>query len=132
MAQHHQNKDTGTPTPPFRIDVELHDLLAEPKTRSTTAPAVAAQTLPEPIYPQRPNRDGEELSESKYQNLNALRTARSWAIPYVKSRWHGSELRPIIPYLFTDYKCNLDCHYCWSFNNKVKGMRNRPRSCSIG
>jgi len=122
MAQHHQNKDPGASTPPFRIDGELHELLAEPKTGPTMAPAAAAQTLPEPIFPQRSNRDGEELSESKYQNLNALRTARSWAIPYIKSRWHGSELRPIIPYLFTDYKCNLDCHYCWSFNNKIKGM----------
>ena len=45
MAQHHQNKDTGTSASPFRIDVELHELLAEPKTRSTTAPAAAAQTL---------------------------------------------------------------------------------------
>jgi sulfatase maturation enzyme AslB (radical SAM superfamily) len=24
--------------------------------------------------------------------------------------------------LFTEFKCNLDCHYCWAFDNKVKGM----------
>ncbi len=94
MARDHQTQDTGTSASPFRVDVELHELLAEPKTRPTMAPAVAAQTLPDPIFPQHPKGDGEELSESKYQNLNALRTARSWAIPYVKSRWHGSELRP--------------------------------------
>ncbi|MDA2925023.1 hypothetical protein MYX65_10315, partial [Acidobacteria bacterium AH-259-L09] len=122
MAQHHQTQDTFTSTSPFRIDVELHELLVEPRTRLTVEPAAADQRLPDPIFPQCPNGDGEELSESKYQNLNAIRTALTLAVPYVKSRWHRSELRPIIPYLFTDYKCNLDCHYCWSFNNKVKGM----------
>jgi MoaA/NifB/PqqE/SkfB family radical SAM enzyme len=29
---------------------------------------------------------------------------------------------PITAYLFVEYKCNIDCWYCWSFNNKVKGM----------
>jgi MoaA/NifB/PqqE/SkfB family radical SAM enzyme len=29
---------------------------------------------------------------------------------------------PIIAYLFTEWKCNLDCHYCWAFDNNVKGM----------
>jgi len=29
---------------------------------------------------------------------------------------------PIIAYLFTEWKCSLDCHYCWSFDNRVKGM----------
>jgi MoaA/NifB/PqqE/SkfB family radical SAM enzyme len=24
--------------------------------------------------------------------------------------------------LFTEWKCNLDCHYCWAFDNRVKGM----------
>ena len=28
----------------------------------------------------------------------------------------------ITAYLFLEYKCNLDCWYCWSFDNKVKGM----------
>ncbi len=23
---------------------------------------------------------------------------------------------------FTDYKCNLDCHYWWAYNNAVKGI----------
>ena len=32
------------------------------------------------------------------------------------------EFHPIIAYLFVEYKCNLDCRYCWAFNNKVKGM----------
>jgi MoaA/NifB/PqqE/SkfB family radical SAM enzyme len=32
------------------------------------------------------------------------------------------EFHPITSYLFVEYKCNIDCWYCWSFNNKVKGM----------
>jgi MoaA/NifB/PqqE/SkfB family radical SAM enzyme len=28
----------------------------------------------------------------------------------------------MIAYLFTEWKCNLDCHYCWAFDNSVKGM----------
>jgi MoaA/NifB/PqqE/SkfB family radical SAM enzyme len=28
----------------------------------------------------------------------------------------------MIAYLFVEYKCNLDCWYCWAYNNKVKGM----------
>lgn len=47
---------------------------------------------------------------------------KAWGIPYFKSRLSRKELRPIVACLFTDYKCNLDCHYCWAYNNKVKGM----------
>jgi sulfatase maturation enzyme AslB (radical SAM superfamily) len=25
-------------------------------------------------------------------------------------------------YLFTEWKCNLSCRYCWAFDNRVKGM----------
>jgi pyruvate-formate lyase-activating enzyme len=32
------------------------------------------------------------------------------------------EFHPIIAYLFTEWNCNLDCHYCWAFDNTVKGM----------
>jgi MoaA/NifB/PqqE/SkfB family radical SAM enzyme len=32
------------------------------------------------------------------------------------------DFHPITSYLFTEYKCNIDCWYCWSYNNKVKGM----------
>lgn len=107
---------------PFRIDAELHEQLVELKTSPRLAPARTLQTLPVPIFPQRPNGDGEELSKSRYQNLNLKRAVTSWGVPFAKARWHSDELRPIIPYMFTDYKCNLDCHYCWSYNNKIKGM----------
>ena len=66
--------------------------------------------------------DPEVMPENAYQKLNAIRSWKTWGAPYFKSRWHSKDLRPIIPYLFTEWKCNLDCHYCWSYNNSVKGM----------
>src|SRR5207253_1562631 len=39
-----------------------------------------------------------------------------------KSRALPGDFQPIIAYLFTEWKCNLDCHYCWSYDNRVKGM----------
>src|SRR5260370_21701057 len=46
----------------------------------------------------------------------------AWLFPYLKSRVLPGEFHPIIAYLFTEWKCNLDCHYCWAFDNSVKGM----------
>jgi MoaA/NifB/PqqE/SkfB family radical SAM enzyme len=50
------------------------------------------------------------------------RTMRGWLFPYVRSRVLPGEFHPITAYLFLEYKCNLDCWYCWAFDNKVKGM----------
>ena len=56
--------------------------------------------------------------------MNAWRVWEAWAKPYFASRSleNRKALRPIITHLFTDYKCNLDCHCCWAYNNTVKGM----------
>jgi MoaA/NifB/PqqE/SkfB family radical SAM enzyme len=50
------------------------------------------------------------------------RALRGWLFPYIESRLLPGEFHPIICYLFTEYKCNLDCHYCWAFDNHVVGM----------
>jgi pyruvate-formate lyase-activating enzyme len=42
--------------------------------------------------------------------------------PYVRSRVLPEQFYPITAYLFIEYKCNLDCWYCWSYNNQIKGM----------
>ena len=47
---------------------------------------------------------------------------RGWLFPYMRSRVMPGDFHPIIAYLFTEWKCNLDCHYCWAFDNRVKGM----------
>jgi MoaA/NifB/PqqE/SkfB family radical SAM enzyme len=51
--------------------------------------------------------------------------------PYFKSRLRPSQLRPLIAYLFTEWKCNLDCHYCWSYENSVHGMTEPTAKLSI-
>ena len=47
---------------------------------------------------------------------------QGWLFPYIRSRVTAGDFHPLIAYLFTEFKCNLDCHYCWAFDNKVKGM----------
>jgi MoaA/NifB/PqqE/SkfB family radical SAM enzyme len=42
--------------------------------------------------------------------------------PWMKSRILPGDFQPIIAYLFVEWKCNLDCHYCWAFDNRIKGM----------
>ena len=119
MAETQQNLHTGTSAQPYRIDQKLHQILYKPESRPSLA-AAPEEVLPEPVYPQHP--DPVPMSRRDYQLLNAKRTWKTWGAPYFRSRWHSKELRPIIPYLFTEWKCNLDCHYCWSYNNAVKGM----------
>ena len=51
-----------------------------------------------------------------------MHAMRGWAFPYLKSRILPGTVHPIISHLFTEWKCNLDCHYCWAFDNRVKGM----------
>lgn len=114
---------------PIRIDVQLHDILMKSAPIKEPQSHNGGLGLPEPIYPQVTRE--ADMEKSDYHKLNALRVLKGWGIPYAKSRWFSKDLRPIIPYLFTEWKCNLDCHYCWSFNNKVKGMTEETARRSI-
>src|SRR4030042_5382030 len=57
-----------------------------------------------------------------YKNFNGVRAFRRWVIPYVASRINPNEFRPIICYLYTEYHCNIDCHYCYQYDNNRQGM----------
>src|SRR5579864_2875614 len=124
-----------TPPPPFRVDVQLHELLVSDKPRATLpVPVAQPQALPEPVFPQHPellddtNFDYEEALQGalkgrrKWTRPMVLRAMNGWLFPYIKSRVLPGQFHPIIAYLFTEWKCNLDCHYCWAFDNTVKGM----------
>ncbi len=125
-----QQQQTEAAAPPFRVDPKLHQILHKSEVaRPTLEPSPEAEVLPEPPYPLHP--DPQEMTRSEYQKLNAIRAWKTWGKPYFKSRWRSGELRPIIPYLFTEWKCNLDCHYCWSYNNTVKGMTEDTAKRSI-
>jgi MoaA/NifB/PqqE/SkfB family radical SAM enzyme len=121
MIEEQKPNDHDKATPRFRIDQKIHQILMKPEVVAGASAAIGAEKLPDPPYPSRTYTE-EDLKQSAYWKYNALRGLKGWAIPYVRSRWHHDELRPIIAYLFTEYKCNLDCHYCWSYNNKVRGM----------
>src|SRR5437762_3294652 len=113
--------------PKFRIDVAIHDLLMN----SAPLPPPPAQpkglTLPEPVFPQHPELLAAPGPESPPQRRDwnrqqIYRKMRGWLFPYLRSRVMPGEFHPITAYLFVEYKCNLDCWYCWSFDNKIKGM----------
>ena len=115
------------PHPTFRVDVQLHDLLVKNKTKSLLPTPGEPLTLPEPAYPERPELqsipDPEATPEKRHWGTQYVyRAMRGWLFPYMRSRVLPGDFHPIIAYLFTEWKCNLDCHYCWAFDNRVKGM----------
>ncbi|MBI5492494.1 MAG: radical SAM protein [Deltaproteobacteria bacterium] len=71
----------------------------------------------------RPDKsEGNRTPGLRYKALNALRGIKCWYLPYLKSRYYGESFRPLLSYLFTEWKCNINCYYCYTWDNKVKGM----------
>jgi hypothetical protein len=129
QEQHEQS--TGTSVPPFRLDVQLHELLTRPAPPKPPSVSLTGhfQKLPDPVFPQRPEllegQDKEFLPQNGRRHwtpAQILHAMRGWMFPYFKSRVLPGDFHPIVTYLFTEWKCNLDCHYCWAFENSVKGM----------
>jgi MoaA/NifB/PqqE/SkfB family radical SAM enzyme len=98
-------------------------------------PQVAADGLPTAVFPQHPEFLTDEPwpgdGERHWPASKIYHAMRGWAVPFVKSRVLPGDFHPIIAYLFTEYKCNLDCHYCYSFDNRVKGMSEQVARASI-
>jgi MoaA/NifB/PqqE/SkfB family radical SAM enzyme len=114
--------------PLFRVDNRLHTFLKNSTTQTAPEPDVDV-TLPEPVYPQRPDVMWE--TDRAFHNFKAWRTWKGLGAPYFKSRLLPGDLHPLIAYLFSEWKCNLDCHYCWSYDNRVKGMTEATARKSI-
>ena len=113
--------------PAFRIDVAINDLLLHSTAHAPVPPEAKGATLPEPVFPQYPellSDPGPATPPEKRQwtRDQIMRKVRGWLVPYIRSRVMPGDFHPITAYLFVEYKCNIDCWYCWSFNNKVKGM----------
>ena len=112
----------------FRIDVEVKNLLQNSNTNKPSPATAKGLTLPEAIFPQHPNKlldPGPAVPPEGNRRWGAwpiYRAMRGWLAPYVRSRVMPGDFHPITAYLFTEYKCNLDCWYCWSFDNRIKGM----------
>ncbi len=123
------DRETPQPDAMFRVDVQLHDLLVKKngKPKSLLPNLLEPMTLPEPEFPSRPHlgnfQDPESFPDKRsWPASYVYRAMRGWLFPYVRSRVMPGDFHPIIAYLFTEWKCNLDCHYCWAFDNTVKGM----------
>ena len=113
--------------PKFRIDLDVHEQLMASPSSGPQPPTARGLTLPEPVFPQYPQKlldPGPETPPEKrdWTMSQVYRKMRGWLFPYIRSRVLPGDFHPIIAYLFVEYKCNLDCWYCWAFNNKVKGM----------
>jgi len=91
--------------------------------------------LPDPVFPLRPElltAEAVPADGTRHWTAGQISNAlRAWAAPYVKSRLFPGPFHPIIAYLFTEYKCNLDCHYCWAYDNRVRGMTEEVARASI-
>src|SRR5215475_14825795 len=124
----HTEQTTHESNPRFRVDVQLHDLLMNKDRRINLLlpkPAEPA-TLPDAVFPQHPELldipDPEAIPEKRTWSAPLVyRVMRGWLFPYMRSRFLPGDFHPIVSYLFTEWKCNLDCHYCWAFDNSVKG-----------
>ncbi|MCZ2151735.1 MAG: radical SAM protein [Bryobacterales bacterium] len=129
--QTHPMKQNGSQ---FRLDVATHELLAGGRKRSSLLASGTPLTLPDAVFPRFPEKKGNVAPDPRFlpKDNNPYRprvTAgmvrrglRGWLYPYVRSRVMPGDYHPIIAYVFTEWKCNLDCHYCWAFDNRVKGM----------
>jgi MoaA/NifB/PqqE/SkfB family radical SAM enzyme len=122
--------------PAFRLDLGPEAPIVQPHQVHTAwpLPPEREERLPDAVFPQRPELLTHGSVESVIEEPHIPPTRRHWSapliyraiqgwmFPYIKSRLLAGEFHPIICYLFTEYKCNLDCHYCWAFDNRVKGM----------
>ncbi len=143
MPSLEEGQPAGWQIPPARLDVELHEILKNQNVRRPMPPPVSPrpQVLPDPVFPQHPELLGEDHpldhsvdphSGRRHWTIpQILHYMNGWLFPYVKSRVLPGEFHPIIAYLFTEWKCNLDCHYCWAFDNRIKGMSEDAAKRSI-
>jgi len=121
--------------PSFPLQIRLNRALGEPAARVAPRVQVTGEKLPEPVFPQHPEFLTDDPwpgdGERHWPVSKIAHAMRGWAVPFVQSRLLPGDFHPIIAYLFTEYKCNLDCHYCYSFDNRVKGMSEEVARASI-
>jgi hypothetical protein len=58
-------------------------------------------TLPEAAP--RPAEQRPLMTQKEYQIFNRRRAIRCWLLPYLASRAHPREFRPLLAYLFTEW-----------------------------
>jgi MoaA/NifB/PqqE/SkfB family radical SAM enzyme len=120
--------ESRNPVAPLRLDDWVQRLSRDLPARRLPPPHPAGpQTLPAPVFPRHPELVGDVpgvplVQDRHWTAPQIYRKMQGWLFPYLKSRLTPGEFHPILAYLFTDWRCNLDCHYCPSWNNRVPGM----------
>ena len=136
---HLEQQQTEQP-PSFRLDVPLHGLLTKSQASAPgLQPSRGAATISRPRFSPASrtagaDRGGRRLGPPEKRHWTAgqiYHAMQGWLFPYIRSRVTAGDFHPLIAYLFTEFKCNLDCHYCWAFDNKVKGMTEDTAKRSI-
>lgn len=125
--------------PSFRLDSALNEELKRGKrSQLPSLPPGVSATLPEPAFPQQsrlftaPDEDYLPADGKRHWTAqHVLRAMRGWMFPYFRSRLLPGEFHPIIAFLFNEWKCNLDCNYCWAYDNRVSGMTEEVARRSI-
>ena len=116
------------PVAPLRLDDWMQRLAKDLPARRLPPPHPSGpRALPDPVFPRHPDLLGDDANEPFVQDRHwtgrqIYEKARSWLVPYIKSRVLPGEFHPLLAYLFTDWRCNLDCHYCSAWNNRAPGM----------
>lgn len=128
MDVHVAPEPVENPIAPLRLDKWLQDLTKEQPRRRVPPPhPLGPRTLPDPLFPRHPKLlgDGPQwplVQERTWTTPQVWRKMRGWLVPYIKSRVLPGDFHPIVAYLLTDFKCNVDCNYCPSWNNREPGM----------
>jgi MoaA/NifB/PqqE/SkfB family radical SAM enzyme len=121
--------------PSFPLEVRLDGRFGSDTTPPARGPISTGDPLPEPVFPQYPELLNDDPwpgdGQRRWSASEIYRAFRGWAVPFFQSRVLPGDFHPIITYLFTEYRCNLDCHYCYSFDNRVKGMTEQVARASI-
>ena len=130
-ATHNVTTHNSTSTPAAsRLDADISSSLQGQRSVVPPPPNGNPQTFPPVVFPQRPDllaaddelylpKPGEKRKWTAAQKLHAM---KGWMFPYFRSRLLPGDFHPLIAYLFNEWKCNLDCNYCWAYDNQVKGM----------
>jgi MoaA/NifB/PqqE/SkfB family radical SAM enzyme len=117
------------------IPLALHQPDLTGGVRVPFVPPNGGEKFPEPVFPQKPHLLTDAAlpgdGERHWTPSQIWHTFHGWAVPYLKSRVLPGDLHPIVAYLFTEYKCNLDCHYCYSYDNRVKGISEEVAKAAI-
>lgn len=121
--------------PAFPLSLHVGTGRLEQEPLPAASPRIGTQRLPDVVFPQRQELLGDEPwpgdGERHWTPAQIYHAARGWAFPYFKSRLLPGDFHPIVAYLFTEYRCNLDCHYCYSYDNRVKGMTEETARATI-